>query len=174
MRGFWRRRVAGPLLAQLRQGLSPEGLALSLSVGVAVGLFPVIGLTTLLGLALGAALRLNLPALQLANWLSYPLQLVLVLPFVRWGERLLGVSPVPLSVTRLQAAYQADPVGFVARFGLTGLHGVLGWLTALPLVVTVLYGATLPLLRAAGRGLRRPGSPSAALPASSASRKDAP
>jgi len=93
MRGFWRRRIAGPLLALLGQGLSPEGIALSLSVGVAVGLFPVIGLTTLLGLALGAALRLNLPAVQLANWLSYPLQLVLILPFVRWGERLLGASP---------------------------------------------------------------------------------
>jgi len=174
MRGFWRRRIAGPLRALLRQGLSPEGIALSLSVGVAVGLFPVIGLTTIPGLALGAALRLNLPAVQLANWLSYPLQLMLILPFVRWGERLLGASPVPLSLPQLLTEYQADPAGFVARSGLTGLHGVLGWLTVLPLVVTVLYAATLPPLRAAGRGLRRPGLPSAAPSAPAASRNEAP
>ena len=70
---FWSRRVLGPVLGLLRQGLSPEGIALSLAFGLAAGIFPVIGATTLLGLAIGPLLRLNQPALQLASWLAYPL-----------------------------------------------------------------------------------------------------
>ena len=59
MRRFWNQRVAEPVKDLLRLGLTPEKLALALAVGVATGLFPVIGSTTLLGLAAGTALRLN-------------------------------------------------------------------------------------------------------------------
>ena len=154
MRAFWRRRIAEPMMALLRQGLTPEGIALSVAVGAAAGLFPIIGLTTILGLAFGALFRLNLPAVQLANWLIYPLQLVLILPFVRWGERLVGAVPVPLSVPQLLAEYNADALRFLIRFGKTGLHGILGWLTVIPFVVAGLYVTMLPLLRATGHRLR--------------------
>jgi hypothetical protein len=154
MRAFWRRRIAEPVMALLRQGLTPEGIALSVAVGAAAGLFPIIGLTTILALALGALFRLNLPAVQLANWLIYPLQIVLILPFVRWGERLVGAVPVPLSVPQLLAEYNADAWRFFVRFGMTGLHGILGWLTVIPFVVAGLYVSTLPLLRTAGARLR--------------------
>jgi uncharacterized protein (DUF2062 family) len=154
MRAFWRRRVAEPLMALLKQGLTPQGIALSLAVGFAVGLFPIIGVTSLLGLAFGALFRLNLPAIQLANWLIYPLQLVLILPFVRWGERLVGAVPVPLSVPQLVAEYNADALRFLARFGRTGLHGILGWATAVPFIVAGFYVVALPILRVTGARLR--------------------
>jgi uncharacterized protein (DUF2062 family) len=62
-RGSWRRRVLDPLVDLLAQGLTPERLALSLAVGLVLGLFPVVGLTTLLCLAAGFAFRLNHVAL---------------------------------------------------------------------------------------------------------------
>lgn len=153
MRGFFHRWVAGPVLALLRQGLTPERIALALAVGLAAGIFPVIGATTLVALALGAMLRLNQPALQLANWLAYPLQLVLILPLVRLGEWLAGVPPMSLSVTQLVAHASADPMGALATYGISGLHGILGWLTVVPLVVLLLYRLLLPALRVAGRRL---------------------
>jgi hypothetical protein len=61
-RGFWRRRVLDALVGLLAQGLTPERLAVSL----VLGLFPVVGVTTLLCLAAGFAFRLNHVALQLA------------------------------------------------------------------------------------------------------------
>ena len=70
MRRFWSQRVAAPVKALLRQGLTPEGIALSLAFGVAAGLFPVIGATTFLGLALGsgpAPQPAGAPARQLAG-----------------------------------------------------------------------------------------------------------
>ena len=148
MRRFWSQRVVAPVVALLRQGLTPEGVALSLAFGVAAGLFPVIGATTLLALAVGVALRLNQPALQLANWLAYPLQLVMIIPLVRLGEWLSGASPASFSVVQVVASASADPLGTLERFGMTGLHGVLGWMAIVPFVVLVLYRVLLPGLRA--------------------------
>jgi uncharacterized protein (DUF2062 family) len=158
LRRLWNERVAAPVTASLRQGLTPEGIALSLAFGVAVGLFPVVGATTLLGLALGSALRLNLPVLQVANWAAYPLQLALVLPLVRLGERLTGAPPATFWAAPLVAHTSAQPLGGLERFAVSGLHGILGWTAVLPIVVLVVYQALLPLLRAAEARLRPSGS----------------
>jgi uncharacterized protein (DUF2062 family) len=147
LRRLWNRRIAEPVKALLRQGLTAEGLALSLAFGVAAGLFPVIGATTFLGLAIGSALRLNLPALQLANWVAYPVQIAMIIPLVRLGEWLAGSPPVPFSVDQVVASTVADPLGTLGRFGLTGLHGILGWIAVVPLVVLGLYRLLLPALR---------------------------
>ena len=151
------RRVVNPLEGLLRQGLTPERLAFSLALGAALGLFPVIGATTLLCAGAGAWFRLNHPALQLANYLVYPVQLPLILVFVRLGEGLLGASPVPFSVSELLAAFRADPFVFLRQFGATGLHGVLGWFLAAPALAALLYAACLfPLRAAAARLALRP------------------
>ena len=145
---FWSRRVLEPVLRLLRQGLSPEGVALSLAFGLAAGIFPVIGAPTLLGLAIGGILRLNQPALQLANWLAHPLQLILILPLVRLGEWVAGVPPTPFAVSHVVARVTADPVEAIATYGMTGVHGILGWVTVLPFLVVGLYRLLLPALRA--------------------------
>jgi uncharacterized protein (DUF2062 family) len=152
---FWNTRVAQPVSALLRQGLTPEGLALSMALGVVAGLFPVIGATTLVGLAFAAAFRLNHAALQLANWLAYPLQVLMIVPLVRLGERLAAAPPATFSVGQVVARATADPLAALGRFGTTGLHGILGWIAIVPVVVPILYGAFLPGLRAARvRGAR--------------------
>jgi uncharacterized protein (DUF2062 family) len=138
-----RLRVLTAIRSSLRQGLTPEGVALSLAVGAAVGLFPLPGTTTLLGLALGSALRLNPALLQVANWLVYPLQLALVLPLVRLGEWLAGAPGVT------PAAGQADRV--LASVVGAGLHGVLGWVAVAPLAALLVYVLALPLLRGLAR-----------------------
>lgn len=158
LRSLWNERVAAPVTASLRRGLTPEGIALSLAFGGAVGLFPVVGATTLLGLALGSALRLNLPLLQVANWAAYPLQLALVLPLVRLGERLAGAPPATLSAAQLIASTSAGPLGSLERFAVSGMHGILGWMAVLPIVVLVVYHALLPLPRATAAQVRPSGA----------------
>ncbi len=72
-------------------GLSPDDIALILSAGVVLGIFPVPGSATFLCAAAAIALRLNLPAIQLVNQVSAPLQWALLIPFGRVGARILGV-----------------------------------------------------------------------------------
>ena len=157
LRRMWNERVAVPVTASRRQGLTREGIALSLAFGVAVGLSPVVGATTLLGLALGSAPRLNLPVLQAANWAAYPLQLALVLPLVRLGERLTGAPPATFWAAPLVASTSAEPLGSLERFAVSGLHGILGWTAVLPIILFVVYQALLRILRAAEARVRPSG-----------------
>lgn len=161
MRTLWRRRVVDPVVALVKQGLTPEGIALALAIGVVAGIFPVIGATTALALLLGAVMRLNQPALQLTNWLAYPLQLALIIPLVRLGEWIVGAPPVVFSVSQAITLAATEPATFIARFGLTGLHGILGWLAVAPLVALAIYRILLPVLRSAHPGNRREAGPGA-------------
>jgi uncharacterized protein (DUF2062 family) len=144
---FWKQRVAEPVRDLLRQGLTAEGIALALAFGVATGLFPVLGTTTVLGLATAGALRLNHPALQLANWVVYPAQIALIVPLVRLGEWLAGAPPTSFSVTQVVNRTMTDPVDAVAHYGMTGVHGILGWLAMAPVLILGLYAVLRPVLK---------------------------
>jgi uncharacterized protein (DUF2062 family) len=130
----------------LRQGVSPQRLALTLALGFAIGCIPVIGVPTLLCAALALALRLNQPAIQAANYAAMPLQLVLIAPFVRLGGKLLAPDPgqalatgAPLHLTVLGASTQLS--------SLAG-HALLAWmLFAGPAVMLMTLTLTLMLRR---------------------------
>lgn len=126
--GWFRRRVLRPLLEQLRQGATPEGLAASCAVGVVIGVNPILGSTTILCVAAGALGRLNHVALQLANHVVYPLELILMPVFVRLGEWLFRLDPVPLNPVTLVQEFSTGPVVFLRKFGGSGLAGVAVWL----------------------------------------------
>jgi len=156
-RGFWRRRVGDPVFSLLAQGLTPEKLALGLATGLVLGLFPIVGVTTVLCLAAGFAFRLNHVALQLANHLAYPLQLPLILAFVRLGERLVGAPRVSFDPLALARHFHRDAPSFLREFGLTGLHGILGWSLVAPVLLAAAFFALRPPLRRLDAELRRAG-----------------
>jgi len=123
-----------PLREQLRRGLSPRELSVTISLGAALGVFPILGSTTALCFLAAWAFRLNHPVIQAANWLVAWVQPALILLFVRLGESAMGAEPVPFDPRELIEAFLASPTAFLARFGLTGLHGIVGWaMVAVPL-----------------------------------------
>lgn len=144
---LWRRRVVNPLLAMLRQGVTPEKIALSVSLGCVIGVFPVVGSTTFICVAVAAALRLNQVAMQVGNWVAYPLLLILVIPFVRLGERILGLQPFPLNMAELKLVAEQGARVFFAEFGSAVLHGILGWTAVAPLACAIIFFALLPIFR---------------------------
>ena len=147
---------AARLGALLGQGHTPERVALSVALGITLGLFPIFGTTTLLCVAAAVALRLNHPAIQITNQLMYPIQIPLIVVFIRLGESMLGVAPMPFSATLVVAELRAHPAVLVERFGTAGLHGILGWAMVAPVVVGLTYAALVPILRVASR---RPATP---------------
>src|ERR1700687_4196831 len=58
----------------LRQGISPQRLALTLALGFAIGCIPVIGIPTAVCMVVALSLRLNIPAIQAANYAAMPFQ----------------------------------------------------------------------------------------------------
>jgi uncharacterized protein (DUF2062 family) len=161
-RGWLHRRLVEPLLAQLKQGVTPAKLAWSLSLGVGLGCCPVLGSTTLLCFLAALAFKLNQPAIQLVNYLAYPLQLALLIPFLQAGQRLFGEAPLPLTLERLQAELQAGALPVIARYAGATARGVVVWALVVPLAVVALrfvLGAVLARLLPRAPGNSPAGEP---------------
>ena len=77
--------VKAQAVRQLRQGISPRRLALTLALGFVLGCIPVIGIPTALCAMIAILFRLNLPAIQAANYAAMPFQVALILPLARLG-----------------------------------------------------------------------------------------
>ena len=140
----------------LSQGISPSRLALTLALGFAIGCIPVIGVPTVLCLGLALALRLNLPAIQAANYVVMPLQLLLIAPFVRLGAWLMATKPV--GVLTPHALMHFSTLNLAARMGGMAGEALLAWLlVAIPAVALLTATLTLmlrriPMLRSAEAG----------------------
>jgi uncharacterized protein (DUF2062 family) len=144
---WWQRRVVAPIVAQLKQGITPEKIALTLALGGVLGIFPILGATTLLCGVIGVWLRLNQPLIQLVNYLVYPLQIVLLIPFYRAGERLFGAEPVPIvDVPGLIARFGESPWQFILDYGMVGLYGIVVWCLVAPLLAGLGYALLKPIL----------------------------
>ncbi|MBW6489811.1 MAG: DUF2062 domain-containing protein [Lentimicrobium sp.] len=74
----------------LRQGLSPKMISRTIASALFVGTIPVPGVSTLLCALLAAAFKMNLALIQVVNYLVFPLQLLLFLPFINIATRLSG------------------------------------------------------------------------------------
>ncbi|SMB99314.1 conserved hypothetical protein [Hymenobacter roseosalivarius DSM 11622] len=137
-----RRRVLNPLLGVLRQGLSPTQLALTVALGVAFGLIPVLGVTTLFSTFAAVRLRLNVAALLLISHLMSPLQLLLLIPLLQLGARVVGDgTDTELTLTQLQYLLSTDWMEAAQLLWRATLGGFLLWLLgSLVLVPGLFYG----------------------------------
>ncbi len=144
---FLYRRVALPVLALLRMGATPEKLAWSIALGLVVGVNPLLGSTTLLSLALASAFRLNLAASQLANHLMYPVELLLIVPFLTWGARVFRTGPLPLSPRLLFATVRTHPIDLVRSLWLWEWHALALWAAAAVVLLPAIALLLTPVLR---------------------------
>jgi uncharacterized protein (DUF2062 family) len=140
-------RIAVRAREFLQQGLSPTALAWSSTIGLLLGVLPVIGVSTLVMTFISWRFRLNLAIMLSISYLIYPLQLLLIIPYIRLGEWLLGAPQLPLSMPKLQQAFQSDFWSGLASLGVANLHAALAWLLlALP-TGTALYLALLLIFK---------------------------
>ena len=147
--GFIHRRLVQPVAALLTQGITPEKIALSLAMGMALGVFPVLGSTTLLCAVAALVFRLNLPAIQLVNYIVYPLQLALFVPFMRAGEFLFRARPLRLSLAQMLAMVRADLPHAISSLWVATIHAVSAWLLAGPVMMLLPYVLLAYLVRRA-------------------------
>lgn len=148
--GWWRRWVVSPVLAQLKQGISPEKLGWTIGVGVTLGIFPIIGTRAWLCLLAGWWFKLNQPVLHSFKSLVYPLQLALMIPFIQLGQRLYGKEPLRISLETIRSGLAADAMGFWRDFGWIILRAASAWLLLAPLILLALKAVVTPILRKVG------------------------
>ncbi len=161
MKDFFKRRLLDPLLSLLKQGVAPERLALCVAIGVTVGLVPVLGVSTLLCTVIALAFRLNLPAMQLTQAVMAPLQLLLIVPFVRLGEWMMHAATQPVSISAGLALMQQGIWHTVIVLKDAILHASVAWIAVAPVAVYTLYRILRPIFSraaAAMPGARSPAS----------------
>jgi len=149
--GFFKRRLVRPILDLLRQGVTPEKIALSVALGAALGVFPALGWSTTLCAIAAIVLRLNLPAIQLVNYFVYPAQIALLVPFFRWGEKLFRAPHFPISVPQIYALFHAGAWIAIKLLWTTIWHAIVVWGILAPVFIGLLYAILLPPLRRAMR-----------------------
>ncbi len=128
---------------------------MTVAVGIAFSLFPIVGVTTLLCFLAAAALRLNHPIIQIVNYLFYPVQIALMLPFYRAGERILGLPAVPLAPAEIAKHFGSDWSASFSVYGATILSGILIWSFIAPAVALILFKLSLPTFRSIAKARKR-------------------
>ena len=81
---------------------SPPKTALAFTVGFYLGIFPVIGTTTILCIVVSFIFRLNPLILQLMNVILSPVQLILVYPMLKAGRLLFFMDKKVFPVANIE------------------------------------------------------------------------
>lgn len=144
---WWRRWLVAPVIGQLSCGITPERLSWAIAAGIVLGVFPVMGTTTLICLFAGWALRLNQPVLHVFSNVVYPLHLALILVFIHMGQSLFNEPLLSFSIPELVARFKESPLQFCRDFGVAALHGVVAWLVVAPFAALLIRTAALLVLR---------------------------
>jgi uncharacterized protein (DUF2062 family) len=150
-RSFWQRRVRDPIVAQLTQGITPEKIALTVAVGSAFALFPILGTTTVLCFLVALTLKLNQPITQLINQACWPLHVPVIYLCVRIGENIFGVHGTRFNIWKMSHLLWNEPGRFLQDFGATALHATVAWAVMAPFYITAVYYLSLPIMRGVTR-----------------------
>jgi uncharacterized protein (DUF2062 family) len=140
----------------MRQGISPRRLALTLALGFAIGCIPIVGIPTALCLLVALGLRLNLPAIQAANYAAMPAQVLLIIPFIRLGGWMFASGSKPTFKAAMLT--HGSPVKLLMASGSLAGQAIGAWLViAVPMVALMTLALTavfrkVPVFAAAEAG----------------------
>jgi uncharacterized protein (DUF2062 family) len=148
-----------PFIDLLRQGMSPEKIALTIALGIVLGVTPVLGSTTLLCTGAALLLGLNLPAIQLVNGVTYPLQFILLIPFYKLGAWMFRADASTVSLERVMGLIRTGVWHAITTLWVVTVHALAAWLLFGGLAAGLLYLILTPLVRVLWRQVARAVTP---------------
>ena len=152
---WWKRWFVQPVINQIRQGISVDKLAWTIAIGCAAGVFPIMGMTTVVAFLAASFLRLNQPVIQVVCHALYVAHLALILPFIQLGQWVFGADPITGSIPALLKEFFSSPGQFAQDYWLAALQGIVAWIiVAIPLILIVRL-FTLPILKATANRIEK-------------------
>ena len=140
-------RITNTIVSLLGEGITPRKISLSMTLGIVIGIFPVIGLPAIICFIIAALWRLNHAIIQIFNWLVYPLQLILIIPLFRLGNIIFRDTPLTVALDNMLASYKSDFWGTMGSLADITLHAIVAWGLACIIVGPVIYGVSLPFVK---------------------------
>ena len=130
------KRVLVPIRMLLSQGVTPEKMSQALATGFVLGMTPMLGISSILAVAVAAFFRLNQVAIQIANYAAYPAQILMFIPFVRTGEWVFGLASAAINPSDIASMFSDDFQASIQLYGQSLLAGWIVWLlSAVPLTL---------------------------------------
>lgn len=140
---YFKEKLLMPLMGYLQQGITPKKMALTIALGLILGLFPILGSTTLLCSIVAILFRLNLAAINVVNFFVYPLQLILFLPFIKFGEFIFGINPMPYSLDQIIELFKNETLIAFETLWFANLIGIAAWAVVAIPIFSITYGIVL-------------------------------
>ena len=156
LKNWLNRRLLEPLLALLRQGMSAQRLALCVAIAIVVGNIPILGVSTIICTFIALIFRLNFPVMQLVQGSMAPIQLLLVIPFVRLGEWILRAPPQVVSIKAALALMSQGLWQAVVVLRDAMLHAGLAWALTAPFCIYLLHRLLTPVFERLAAQVRCP------------------
>ena len=126
------------IIALFKQGLTPIELAQSIIVSGLISTIPILGVSTFLLTALSLKRKLNLPIMIAQSYLLWPIQVIMIIPFINIGEFIFSVPKTNHSAQEIIASFQNSFFATLSHLSFDLLCGFGGWLlTAVPFSVGV-------------------------------------
>lgn len=121
------------ITALFRQGLTPKEIALSIIVSGLIGIIPVLGVSTFMITTLSLKSKLNLPLMIAFNYLMWPVQILLIIPFIRIGGFIFSVQPNHPTLEEIISSFHDSFFRTLSHLSFELLCGLGGWFfTAVP------------------------------------------
>lgn len=132
------------ITALLKQGLTPKELIQSIIVSGLISIIPILGVSTFLITTISLKRKLNLPIMISLSYLIWPLQILLIIPFIRVGEFIFSVPRHHHTVDEIISSFQNSFFPTLSQLSFELLCGFGGWLfTAVPAAVGIYWVSLL-------------------------------
>ncbi|XP_071694543.1 uncharacterized protein [Rutidosis leptorrhynchoides] len=143
IRTWINKKVVDPFVEILSRGAEPKQLAFSTALGITLGVFPIVGVPVFMCVLAIAVLgaSVNGPAIMLANFVVTPLELSLIIVFLRFGEFLTCGDHFPLNSDALKMILAGNGSKEIL---VSIVRALLGWLVMSPFILGILYIILVP------------------------------
>lgn len=129
------KKIKEKFVGFLKQGMTPKQLAMAVALGICLGTVPVLGATSILCMVAAFSLRLNMAAIQAVNYLFYPVQLLLYIPFLKAGAHI-GGKDFDYTLGELTGMLRQHTWETIQHLFLINMYALLLWV----LIAVVAYG----------------------------------
>lgn len=134
-------------VALFKQGLTPIQLTQSILVSALISIIPILGVSTFLLTVLSIKRKLNLPIMIAISYIFWPIQLLMIIPFINIGEFIFSIPQSNHSAQEIIASFQESFFGTLSRLSFELLCGFGGWLlTAVPFF-TLVYLVSISIFK---------------------------
>lgn len=137
------KKIASLVIDELKKGATPEKLSQGLVTGILIGIFPLIGFTTLMSIFAGFLFKLNQIVVQTANCIMYPVQIIMIPIYIKVVSMIFDVGHVPLRPDILITQFKTDPAGFLRQYAIIGIYAVGLWCILSVALYLILYPIVL-------------------------------